>query len=264
VRIAAETDVERLRQMALLLEAENARLHRRLVELTRALAEARGEAQAQLELELQHLQEQLAAQTRALFARSSERRASQDGEPAATPATPRRGHGPRPQAALPLAEVIHTLDAPDQVCPQCGGDLQAWAGQFEEAEEIDVVERSFRLVRHKRQKYRCRCGSCIDTALGPPKLLPGGRYSVDFAVAVAVGKYLDHRVPRMHTRTPQGGKGEQCCERDEGWPLGVEVQALASNRLTLRGSRVRVVSGEETACLERVRCGSGSRTQVNR
>jgi transposase len=192
VRIAAETDVERLRQMALLLEAENARLHRRLVELTRALAEARGEAQAQLELELQHLQEQLAAQTRALFARSSERRASQDGEPAATPATPRRGHGPRPQAALPLAEVIHTLDAPDQVCPQCGGDLQAWAGQFEEAEEIDVVERSFRLVRHKRQKYRCRCGSCIDTALGPPKLLPGGRYSVDFAVAVAVGKYLDH------------------------------------------------------------------------
>jgi transposase len=88
--------------------------------------------------------------------------------------------------------VVHTLDAPDQVCPQCGGDLQAWAGQFEEAEEIDVVERSFRIVRHQRQKYRCRCGSCIDTALGPPKLVPGGRYSIDFAVAVAVGKYLDH------------------------------------------------------------------------
>ena len=186
-----ETDVERLRQMALLLEAENARLHRRLLELTRALAEARGEAQAQLELELQHLQEQLAAQTRALFARSSERRGAPADAPA-PPAPPRRGHGPRAQAALPLVEVLHTLDAPDQVCPQCGGDLQAWAGQCEEAEEIDVVERSFRLVRHQRQKYRCRCGSCIDTALGPPKLVPGGRYSVDFAVAVAVGKYLDH------------------------------------------------------------------------
>ena len=47
-----ETDLERLRQMALLLEAENTRLHRRLVELTRALAEAKGAAQAQLELEI--------------------------------------------------------------------------------------------------------------------------------------------------------------------------------------------------------------------
>src|SRR5438552_599201 len=61
-----------------------------------------------------------------------------------------------------------------------------------ESEEIDVVERSFRLVRHKRQKYTCRCGECIDTALGPPRLIPGGRYSVDFAVAVAVAKYGDH------------------------------------------------------------------------
>ena len=66
------------------------------------------------------------------------------------------------------------------------------AGQFEEADEIDVVERSFRIVRHKRQKYRCRCGGCVDTALGPPKLIPGGRYAVGFAAAVAIGKYIDH------------------------------------------------------------------------
>jgi hypothetical protein len=48
-------------------------------------------------------------------------------------------------------------------------------------------------------------------------------------------------------------KGMQCCEQDEGRPLGVEVQALASNPLTLRGSRVQVVSGEDTARRERVR-----------
>ncbi|HUK62171.1 MAG TPA: IS66 family transposase, partial [Dongiaceae bacterium] len=77
-------------------------------------------------------------------------------------------------------------------CPQCGGRLEPWTDQYEEAEEIDVVERSFRLVRHRRQKYRCRCGECITTAPGPAKLVPGGRYSVDFAVAVAVAKYLDH------------------------------------------------------------------------
>jgi transposase len=66
------------------------------------------------------------------------------------------------------------------------------AGQYEEADEVDVVERSFRIVRHKRQKYRCACGGCVDTALGPAKLVPGGRYSVVFAAAVAAGKYCDH------------------------------------------------------------------------
>src|SRR5207244_3118704 len=78
------------------------------------------------------------------------------------------------------------------LCPQCGGTLETWQDQYEEAEEIDVVERSFRIVRHRRQKYRCRCGECIVTAPGPAKLVAGGRYSVDFAVAVAVAKYLDH------------------------------------------------------------------------
>jgi len=36
VGLATETDLERLRQMALLFEAENARLHRRLVERSRS------------------------------------------------------------------------------------------------------------------------------------------------------------------------------------------------------------------------------------
>jgi transposase len=40
------------------------------------------------------------------------------------------------------------------------------AAQFEEHEEIDVVERSYRIVRHRRQKYRCACGSCIDRCPG--------------------------------------------------------------------------------------------------
>src|SRR5438309_3607051 len=190
VGLATETDLERLRQMALLLEAENTRLHRRLVELTRALADAKGAAQAQLELELQRLQEQLAARTRALFGPSSERRGS--GEPAQAASAPRRGHGPRAQAALALVEVVH--EQPDEAppCPQCGGTLAPWQNQYEEADEVDVIERTFRIVRHRRQKYRCGCGGCVVTAPGRAKLVAGGRYSVEFAVAVAVAKYLDH------------------------------------------------------------------------
>ncbi len=90
-------------------------------------------------------------------------------------------------------EVVHELDEPDEMCPSCGGDLEPMAGQFEEADEIDVVERSFRIVRHKRQKYRCRCGAGIETALGPDKLVAGGRYSIDVAVDVAIAKFRSPR-----------------------------------------------------------------------
>jgi transposase len=64
--------------------------------------------------------------------------------------------------------------------------------QFEESEEVSVVERRFVLVRHRRKKYRCRCNGAVVTAPAPPKLIPGGRYAPEFAVQVAIDKYLDH------------------------------------------------------------------------
>ena len=67
-----------------------------------------------------------------------------------------------------------------------------------------MIGRRFVLLKHKRKKYRCRCSACIETAPAPPKLLEGGRYSTDFAIEVAVNKYLDHapleRQVRIMTR----------------------------------------------------------------
>jgi transposase len=196
IDLASESRPEVLRQVARLQQQEIEKLHRRLGELAAALAEAKGEdATKALQLELLRLREQLAAREQKLFGRSSEKRRTNgdsEGAPRGSEASKRRGHGPRIQAELPIVEVAHTLDDPDQACPACGGALAEMAGQTEDAEEVDVVERSYRIVRHRRQKYRCRCGGCVETALGPPKLVPGGRYSVDFAVSVAVAKYVDH------------------------------------------------------------------------
>jgi prefoldin subunit 5 len=62
IQLETESDIERLRQVAQLLEREVERLHRRLAELTAALAQARGEdATAALQLEMMLLHEQLAA-----------------------------------------------------------------------------------------------------------------------------------------------------------------------------------------------------------
>ena len=87
---------------------------------------------------------------------------------------------------------MHRLDDADRTCTSCGGALEEWQGQTEDSEEIDVLARTFVLLKHKRQKYRCACGGCVETASGPEKLFPGARYSIDFAVDVAISKYLDH------------------------------------------------------------------------
>ncbi|CAM4173758.1 IS66 family transposase zinc-finger binding domain-containing protein [Corallococcus soli] len=193
VRLTTERDVERLRQAALLLEAENRRLTSRVLELTRQLLTAKGEAAEVLQLRLVELERQLSRARDCLYGPSSEKRPRPSAPGVLAPAEEKsqRGHGPR-QQALPVEQVVHLLDAADQQCHQCGGALAAMTGQYEEAEEVDVVERRFVLKRHRRQKYRCGCGGCVETALGPPKLQPGGRYSLDFALEVAVQKYLEH------------------------------------------------------------------------
>jgi transposase len=91
-----------------------------------------------------------------------------------------------------VIEQRHELAPSDRECKVCGGQLEPMAGQTEDTEEITVEERSYRLVVHRRQKYRCACNSNVAAAPGPPKLIAGGRYSPEFAVHVAVQKYAAH------------------------------------------------------------------------
>jgi transposase len=184
-------DLDTLRQMAVLLERENERLHERLKKLTEENSRLRGEDGGRLQAELDFLKDLLARRERALFGDSSEKRPRPESDAKPASILPQRGHGPKEQPALPVFEKVHELDEPDRVCRQCGGTLQEM-GQFEESEEVTVVERSFVLVKHRRKKYRCRCNACVETALGPPKLKAGCRYSPEFAVEVVTAKYLDH------------------------------------------------------------------------
>jgi transposase len=105
---------------------------------------------------------------------------------------PRTSTGPTEQPRLPIIEQEFLLDAVDCTCPSCGGGLKPMAGQFDESEMIDVVEVSYRLVKVKQQKYVCRCGSCVETAIGPARALSGSRYSLAFAIKVILDKWLDH------------------------------------------------------------------------
>ena len=190
-RIEHVQDIETLRQMALLLDRENQRLIERIKELRLELSRLKGEDAKGAQRELEFLRELLEQRERILRGHASEQRPRGEREPAGQDA-PRRGHGPRPQPELPIVERVHDLDEADRTCKACGGVLGEMAGQFEESEEVTVVERQFVLVKQKRKKYRCACNGCIETAPAPPKVIPGSRYSPEFAVEVAVGKYLDH------------------------------------------------------------------------
>jgi transposase len=188
-------DLDVMRQIAVLLQRENEKLHAKVDTLLTELATLRGGGDATAE-QLAFLQELLARRERKLFGPSSERRPQPKAEEPAAP-TPRRGHGPTRQLNLPTTEVVHELPRDEQTCPQCGKPLKEWRGQTEDSEEITVVERRFVLVKHQRKKYRCACNGCVQTAPAPPRLatrpdVRGNRYSPEFAVEVAINKYLDH------------------------------------------------------------------------
>lgn len=191
------TDVEKIddldtaKQVLVLLAKENERLHRRLQTLARDIArlEGRGEGE-QMALELTRLKEQVRSLQKHRFGDSSERRPSPKEK---KERGKQKGHGPRPQPNLPVIEVLEVLDEGEQSCPKCQGTLKPMHGQTEDCEVIVRVEREYKLVEEKRQKYRCACNESIVTAPSQmTKVTKGGRYDLTFAIGVVVDKYLDH------------------------------------------------------------------------
>jgi transposase len=180
-------DVDGLRQLAKILYNENTVLQKEVRRLLGEIASLKGEGAEDLQ---QQLMELLASvpdpRTASPSEPSSEGRSPKEDRP------PQPGHGPRKQPDLTTVNQTFELDDENRDCAVCGGTVTEMKGQFEEAEEITVVERRFVLLNQKRQKYRCRCNANVVTAPGDLKLKPGNRYSIEFAVMVAVDKYLDH------------------------------------------------------------------------
>lgn len=181
-----ENDIEELRRIALAQQTQIQILLDAIAKQNRELAAYKGKkADPQLTL---RLLEELQAKAKA----AADALARAEAAAPKPERKPRTSSGPTEQPRLPIIEQVFTLDDPDRACPSCGGALRVMAGQFDESEMIDVVEVSYRVVAVKQQKYVCRCGGCVETALGPQRALPGSRYSLAFAIKVALDKWLDH------------------------------------------------------------------------
>ena len=180
-----ESDVEQLRRIALAQQVQIEQLLRVLNAKCKELETLKGDPkELQRTLELLETLTKKAQEAAPLPNAQPSRDRSKD--------KPRSKFGPKPQPALPFEPMLFELDDADRMCPSCGGELRAMAGQFEASEMIDVIEVSYRLVQVQQQKYVCRCGSCVETAPGPERATPGSRYSLAFAIKVAIDKYLDH------------------------------------------------------------------------
>jgi transposase len=186
VDLRHERDIEHLRRIALAQQVQIEQLLRVLKSKCEELEALKGnpeELQQTLALIETLTKQKVAAAAAADAPKSNSKGGSRKK---------REQSGPTEQPNLPHIETVFELDAADHACPSCGGALHPMAGQFEESEMIDFVEISYRVVKVKQQKYVCRCGGCVETAPGPERAIRGGRYSLGFAIKVALDKYLDH------------------------------------------------------------------------
>jgi len=168
-------------------------LMRRMTSLTRRLAAAQSRPeQLALEFELAAVQRQLDDLNREKFGSKSERRGPK-GERSERSRKPHTGHGPTPQPKLPREPQLHLLDEADRICPNCSPArrLDPWGDKTNDTEEVTVVERTFKITVHQQQLYHCDGCGHIETAMGPNRLISGGRYSPEFGVTVAVDKYVN-------------------------------------------------------------------------
>jgi len=189
VDLDREQDIEELRRIAHAQQAQIRILLDALAIKSQEIDQLKGKkGDIQLTLKmLEALQAKAKAADEALAKAEAAQQAKAKGERKARSST-----GPTDQPKLPIIEQEFVLDEADRVCPSCGGGLAPMKGQYDESEMIDVVEVSYRLVKVKQQKYVCGCGSCVETALGPERALPGSRYSLAFAIKVLIDKWLDH------------------------------------------------------------------------
>lgn len=187
-----EQDIEELRRLARALHAQNQQLMAALTAKSREVERLRGkpgDLQLTLKmLEMLQAKAKAAAEALAKAEEAQKRRKAEEGRAAKE----RTRSGPTPQPNLPVVERVFPLEEADRACPSCGGELRPMVGKFEESELIDVIEARYELVQVKQQKYVCRCGGCVETALGPERAAPGSRYSLAFAIKVVLDKWLYH------------------------------------------------------------------------
>ena len=186
-----EKDIERLRQVALLLDSQMKHLLGVLANKCAELDDLKGTGQ-ELQLALAILEQaKKDAEADAKPGAGKDRGGPRGGGNKGA-RKPQEGHGPTEQQNLEHVPLVCEFDCADRTCPCCGGHLEPMIDQAERSEMIDLIDIKYQVVDVERRKYVCKCGSVVETAPGPERAVDGGRYSLGFGVKVTFDKYLNH------------------------------------------------------------------------
>ena len=102
----------------------------------------------------------------------------------------RRGkRAPLPEH-LPRIDVVYELPEAERVCPHDATTLECFGE--ETSEQLDVEPARFRVLVHRRMKYRCPCcSSHLRTAPMTPQPIPKSQASPGLLAFIATSKYVD-------------------------------------------------------------------------
>jgi len=98
-----------------------------------------------------------------------------------------------PSERYPEAEVIEQEISLEKA-PSCGScqSSMSFSGMYEVSEYLTVTPAIFKVIRQKREKYRCTsCHGDLKTAPNPPRICPGSSYSDEMILDVSLSKYCD-------------------------------------------------------------------------
>lgn len=96
------------------------------------------------------------------------------------------------KAQAPTLRVDHKVPDALRRCTACGRTDLTPMGPGKSTIVWEFVPAKFVRCEHVQEVLRCRCGGCIVTAPGAPKVVEKGQYGASFLAHIAVAKCADH------------------------------------------------------------------------
>ena len=139
------------------------------------------------------LGEQLFTIKNKLFGKSSEKSNKSKGSKKGKGAKSSKKRVRLPSERYSNLEVIEKDVEFDELpsCPCCSAKMKD-SGLFETNEYLTYIPRQYYIAREKKHKYNCpSCMEGLVTTPAIPRVIPGGAYSDEMIIDVAMSKYLD-------------------------------------------------------------------------
>jgi transposase len=118
----------------------------------------------------------------------AEEGAAEQKQPKAVVPRQKSSHLPLPEH-LPREDRI--MEPQEQACPECGGTLKPLGEDV--SEQLEMIEATFKVIRHVRRKKACACCNCIVLAPAPSRPIQRSFAGPGLLANIAVSKFADHQ-----------------------------------------------------------------------